>query len=75
MTSRAKRVQNKRLTVDENPKTLGTAINGNVFEVGNRDTAGKYESYKYEAMAVPFVGERRTKYMKPDGERCLKFRM
>jgi hypothetical protein len=45
---RAEGVRTEPFTIDE-IKTLGTAINGNVFEVGNRNTAGKYESYKYEA--------------------------
>ena len=41
--------QAKPLALDESLKELGTAINGNVFEVGKRDSSGRYESYEYEA--------------------------
>jgi len=40
--------QNNPLALDENLKRLETAINGNVFEVGKRNAASKYEIYKYE---------------------------
>jgi|ERR1700686_2134016 len=41
--------QDKSLVVTENLKRLAKEINGNVFEVGKRDSTSKYEIYKYEA--------------------------
>jgi hypothetical protein len=41
--------QTNELTSDENLKVLVNAINGTSFEVGKRDSGGKYEIYKYEA--------------------------
>lgn len=47
-TARTEEVQTRPVKVDEDLNTLGAAINGNIFEVGKPNAAGKYERYKYE---------------------------
>ena len=66
--------QRQPLVVEESFKTLGTTINGNVFEMGKRNAAGKYEIYKYEGFHTDncSIGWRETHEIYDAGQRSLR---
>lgn len=64
----------KPIAVDESLKSLRTAINGSVFEIGKRNAAGKYEIYKYEGFHSDncAIGWRETHEVYDAGQRSFR---